>query len=79
MHDCTLTSLLVRDGGGGRSSTERDVVGISGESRLVLLCAQADLDDQLSLSRGLLKRLKYSITAEPGVVTLLLLFFKSCL
>ncbi len=56
VHDCTLTSLLVRDGGGGRSSTERDIVGMSGESRLVLLCAQADLDDQLTLSRKLLKK-----------------------
>ena len=61
VNDCTLTSLLVREkGGDGRSKkdtpTEKDLVGMSGDSRLVYFTAQADLDDELVLSRSMLKR-----------------------
>ncbi len=56
VHECTLTSLLVREEEGSKRSTERDIVGLSGESRLVYMSAQADLDDHLTLSRAMLKR-----------------------
>ena len=55
VHECTLTSLLVREEGSKRS-TERDIVGLSGDSRLVYMSAQADLDDHLTLNRAMLKR-----------------------
>ena len=61
VNDCTLTSLLVRekgDDGRGKKDmpTEKDLVGMSGDSRLVYFTAQADLDDELVLSRSMLKR-----------------------
>ncbi len=55
VNDCTLTCLLV--GGVKRDTpTEQDIVGVADDSRLVYFTAQADLDDQLTLNRSMLKR-----------------------
>lgn len=61
-HNSTLTALLVRgeEGEEGRKkgllSTERAIIGLTEPSQLVYYAAQADLNDELVISRELLQR-----------------------
>ena len=61
-HNCTLTSLMVRpppkedDTRKKSTLTERDVIGLADESKIVYFEAMADIDDDLVLSRSMLKK-----------------------
>ena len=48
--------------------TERDIIGLTESSRLVYFAAQADLEDRLTVSRAMLKRL--TLTQTCAVVAL---------
>lgn len=61
-HNCTLTALMVRpphrddDSKKKFAVTERDIVGLAEDSKIVYFAAMADLDDDLTLSRHMIKR-----------------------
>ena len=60
-HNCSLTALLVRppkeDDTRKRSTlVERDVIALAEDSKIVYFAAMADLDDDLTLSRSIVKR-----------------------
>lgn len=66
-HNATLTALLVRppkerdDIKKKSVLTERDVIGLAEDSKMVYFAAMADLDDDLSLSRNMMKRSDYIV------------------
>ena len=62
-HNCTLTALLVRppkEDDLKKKSTfvERDIIALADDSKMVYFTAMADLDDDLTLSRNMIKRLR---------------------
>ena len=48
--------------------TERDIIGLTESSRLVYFAAQADLEDRLTVSRAMLKRLTLTQTCGSSLV-----------
>ena len=61
-HNCTLTALMVRpphrddDSKKKSAMAERDIIGLAEDSKIVYFAAMADLDDDLTLSRHMMKR-----------------------
>ena len=61
-HNCTVTALMVkphsRDEDSRRKtvSTEKDIVALTDNSKMVYFAAMADLDDELTLSKSVVKR-----------------------
>ena len=61
-HNCTLTSLMLRpppkedDTRKKSTLTERDVIALADNSKIVYFASMADIDDDLILSRSMLKR-----------------------
>ena len=63
-HNCTLTALLVRppkedDTKKKSILMERDIIALAEDTKMVYFAAMADLDDDLTLSRSIIKRLVY--------------------
>ena len=62
-HNCSLTALLVKppnkeDETKKKSAlVERDIIALAEGSKMVYFAAMADLDDDLTLSRSVIKRL----------------------
>lgn len=61
-HNCTLTALMVKsqhkqdDSKKKSPLTEKDVIALADESKMVYFAAMADIDDDLTLSRTIIKR-----------------------
>ena len=60
-HNCSLTALLVRpltedDTKKKSALVERDIIALAEDSKIVYFAAMADLDDDLTLSRSVIKR-----------------------
>ena len=61
-HNCTLTALMVKpqtkedEAKKKTSTTEKDIVALTDDSKMVYFAAMADLDDDLTLSRSVVKR-----------------------
>ena len=61
-HNCSLTAVLVKppkedDTKKKSALVERDVIALAEDSKIVYFAAMADLDDDLTLSRSIIKRL----------------------
>ena len=61
-HNCSLTALLVKppkedDTKKKSALVERDIIALAEDSKIVYFAAMADLDDDLTLSRSIIKRL----------------------
>ena len=63
-HNSTTAILLALEQGSEQdtatknksSHTERDIIGLNESSKLLFFCSEADLVDNLTLSRGMLKQ-----------------------
>lgn len=75
-HGSTLTTLLVRPPDQteetrkkGAIVSERDIIGLADESRLVYFSAEADLDEHLEVSRSMLRRLGDDVMGNDVMMT----------